>query len=204
MAYLYRHIRLDTNQPFYIGISGKDDNYCRASIKRGRNELWKRIASKTKYEIEILLDNLTENEAKLKEVEFIKLYGRIDLQTGTLANLTDGGDGVLNENTKSLMRQKISKSSIGKKMSEEAKKKMGNNQKLPILQYNLQGNFIKEWDGVIDATKAVGKHSTNIMRCCQGKFKQAYGFIWKYKYPERMGRKPRAAQIEELKALINK
>jgi hypothetical protein len=25
MAYLYRHIRLDTNQPFYIGI-GKEDN----------------------------------------------------------------------------------------------------------------------------------------------------------------------------------
>lgn len=194
MAYLYRHIRLDTNQPFYIGISGLDDNYGRASIKRGRNELWKRITCKTNYEVEILLDNLTEKEAKEKEIEFIKLYGRIDLQTGTLANLTDGGDGVLNENSKSLMRSKISKSSLGKKMSDSAKKKMSTNQKLPILQFDLDGVFIKEWDGVIDATRAVGKHSTNIMRCCQGKFKQAYGFIWEYKYPERMGRKPRAAR----------
>jgi hypothetical protein len=189
MAYLYRHIRIDTNQPFYIGISNVDDDYKRAYKRTCRNKHWINIIKYTNYDVEILIDNLTIKEAKEKEKEFISLYGRVDLKTGCLVNLTDGGDGVLNMNTNSELRMKLSNAAIGKKISEEAKKKMGNNQKLPILQYDLQGNFIKEWDGIIDATKAVGKHSTNIMRCCQGKFKQAYGFIWKYKYPELKGRK---------------
>lgn len=199
MAYLYRHIRLDKNEPFYIGISNVNDNYKRAYKKTCRNKHWTNIINSTNYEVEILLDDLTEEEVKIKEKEFITLYGRIDLKTGSLVNLTDGGDGVLNMNTNSELRLKLSKAAFGKKMSESAKKKMGDNQKLPVLQYDLNGNFIKEWDGIIDATKEVGKHSTNIMRCCQGKFKQAYGFIWKYKYPEKIGRKPRLSEIDELK-----
>lgn len=99
MAYVYRHIRKDKNEPFYIGI-GKDDGgeYIRAHQKasaRGNSIIWKRIAEKTEYEVEILLDNLEWKEAGKKEIEFIKLYGRIDRSTGTLANLTDGGDGNL-------------------------------------------------------------------------------------------------------------
>jgi hypothetical protein len=202
MAYLYRHIRLDKNQPFYIGISNVDDDYKRAYKRSCRNKHWTNIVKSTKYDVEILIDNLSIEQAKEKEKEFIALYGRVDLKSGCLVNLTDGGDGVLNMSSNSELRMKLSKAAIGKKMSESAKKKMGDNQKLPILQYDLQGNFVKEWNGVVDATKEVGKHSTNIIRCCQGKFKQAYGFIWKYKHPERMGRKPRAAQIEELKQLI--
>jgi hypothetical protein len=202
MAYLYRHIRLDKNQPFYIGISNVDDDYKRAYKRSCRNKHWTNIVKSTKYDVEILIDNLTIEQAKQKEKEFIALYGRVDLKSGCLVNLTDGGDGVLNMSSNSELRMKLSKAAIGKKMSESAKKKMGDNQKLPILQYDLQGKFIKEWDGVVDATKEIGKHSTNIIRCCQGKFKQAYGFIWKYKYPEKMGRKPREAQIEELRQIV--
>jgi hypothetical protein len=95
MAYLYRHIRLDNNEPFYIGISATDDNYARAydkSHKHRRNKLWQNITNKTDFEVEILLDNLTHEESCEKEKEFIKLYGRKDLGTGTLCNYTDGGD----------------------------------------------------------------------------------------------------------------
>ena len=95
MAYLYRHIRLDKNEPFYIGISSTDDNYARAfdrSHKHRRNKLWQNITNKTDFEVEILLDNLTHEESCEKEMEFIKLYGRKDLGTGTLCNYTDGGD----------------------------------------------------------------------------------------------------------------
>lgn len=41
MAYLYRHIRLDKNQPFYIGISNVDDDYKRAYKRSCRNKYWK-------------------------------------------------------------------------------------------------------------------------------------------------------------------
>lgn len=108
MAYLYRHIRLDKNEPFYIGI-GSDCNYNRAYEIRGnrRNIVWSRIASKSKIEVEIMLDGLTWDEACQKEIEFIKLYGRLDLNNGILSNLTNGGDGT-----------------IGKIVSIETKEKM--------------------------------------------------------------------------------
>jgi hypothetical protein len=44
--------------------------------------------------VEIVHRFPTENEAFEKEKELIKEYGRRDLGTGTLCNLTDGGDGV--------------------------------------------------------------------------------------------------------------
>lgn len=95
MAYLYRHIRLDKNEPFYIGVGGLDefDEYKRAQKSLQRNTIWTRISKKTKYEVEIVLDNIGKSEALEKEKEFINLYGRIDKKTGILANLTDGGEG---------------------------------------------------------------------------------------------------------------
>jgi hypothetical protein len=107
MAYVYRHIREDKNQPFYIGIgSDSNGNYIRANSNR-RNSFWKLIVSKTKYIVEIIFDDLTWAEACDKEKELIKLYGRKDLGTGILVNLTDGGDG--SENLAKEVKDRISK-----------------------------------------------------------------------------------------------
>lgn len=91
MAVVYRHIKLDKKEPFYIGI-GKE--HSRAYSHKGRNKVWKNIA-KQGYEVELLFENLTWDQACEKEKEFIALYGRKDLKTGILVNLTDGGDGAL-------------------------------------------------------------------------------------------------------------
>ncbi|NBY21342.1 MAG: hypothetical protein EBQ73_00350 [Gammaproteobacteria bacterium] len=93
MAYVYRHIRLDKNEPFYIGI-GSDEEYKRANTNTRRNKHWINI-SKFGYEVDILFDGLTWDEACVKEKEFISLYGRKDKNKGSLCNLTDGGDGCL-------------------------------------------------------------------------------------------------------------
>jgi hypothetical protein len=93
MAYLYRHIRLDKQEVFYVGI-GSDEKYERAYSKDSRTQYWRSI-SKLGYEVEIVLDDLTWEEACEKEKEFIKLYGRKDLKEGTLVNMTDGGEGTV-------------------------------------------------------------------------------------------------------------
>lgn len=122
MAYLYRHIRLDKNEPFYIGIA---THLKRAYEKNGRrNPIWKSIISKTDYDIEILFDNLTRDEALKKEIEFIKLYGRIDKKTGTLANLTDGGEefnGIWNKGKKRTEEQKQKLRDIAKTKKKRSK-----------------------------------------------------------------------------------
>ncbi len=117
MAYLYKHIRLDNNEPFYIGI-GEDSiknqgKYKRANSKN-RNKFWKNIVNKTLYKVEILFENLTWEEACFKEIELIKLYGRRDLGTGILCNLTDGGEGIIGFKYSEKIKQKMSKNQIGR------------------------------------------------------------------------------------------
>ena len=125
MTYVYRHIRLDKNEPFYIGI-GVQDKFRRAYLKQSRNQLWKNIVAKTDYEVEILFDNLTWEEAGTKEIEFISLYGRKD-NGGILANLTDGGGGIIGYKHTEESKRKIkeeSKNRIRQPRSEETKQKL--------------------------------------------------------------------------------
>lgn len=123
MAYVYRHIRLDNNEPFYIGI-GKLPNYKRAYQTIKRNPFWHNIVAKTDYEIEIIFDEISWEEAEKKEIEFIALYGRKDLDTGTLVNLTNGGDGSLKRAHTEESKLKMSKSRKGVPKSEEWKRKI--------------------------------------------------------------------------------
>ena len=52
----------------------------------------------------------------------------------------------------------------------------------PVVQYNLDGVFIKEWSSATEASKFLNiKHSVCISRCCQGKNKTAHGYKWKFK-----------------------
>ena len=48
----------------------------------------------------------------------------------------------------------------------------------PILQYSLDGEFIREWDCASDVGK---RERGGIKQCLRGKSKSAYGYIWKYK-----------------------
>lgn len=138
--YLYRHIRLDKNEPFYIGIGTKQkgasesENYIykRACIKANRNIIWKRIVQKTDYKIQIIYESDTYKDVLIKEMEFVILYGRINLETGTLSNLTDGGEGNYNVVYTKERIEKISNSRI----------KRGE----PIFQYSANGDLIKKWD----------------------------------------------------------
>ena len=56
--------------------------------------------------------------------------------------------------------------------------KISNSHKIPILQYDLDGNFIREWSSATDVGREV---KGGICDCLKGRKKSAYGFIWKYK-----------------------
>ena len=47
-----------------------------------------------------------------------------------------------------------------------------------ILQFDLDGNFIHEWECASDVGKEV---RANIVHCLKGRNPSAYGFVWKYK-----------------------
>jgi hypothetical protein len=199
MACVYRHIRLDKNQPFYIGI-GKDIK--RAYERRSRSKHWLNIANKG-YEVEILFEDIEWKEACKKEIEFIELYGKvIDKQEGTLVNLTKGGEGTLGYDNgshfwqgKSIyphMREALIKSAksrvkgknafFGKVHSEETKIKIGlaNKGKLSGAKnpnakkvINLKKNEIFEC--VADAAKSSGLSYFVMKTHCQREINN-----WKY------------------------
>jgi hypothetical protein len=125
MAYVYQHIRLDNSTIFYIGI-GSDSTYKRANNKYNRNQVWKRISKKYGYSVEIIYDNITWEDACNKEIELIKKYGRINLGSGDLVNMTDGGEGLIGLIHTEDHRKKNSDSNKGKKKSEEFVEKLRN------------------------------------------------------------------------------
>lgn len=49
------------------------------------------------------------------------------------------------------------------------------------LQYDLDGNFLKEWPSAAEAARFYNVKRTSIINCCLGKVKTSCGFIWKYK-----------------------
>jgi group I intron endonuclease len=66
-------------------------------------------------------------------------------------------------------------------LSQERKIKISDSNSKPVLQYDLQGNFIKEWSSSVCITKKLLFPQPNISAACLGKQKTAYGFIWRYK-----------------------
>mgnify|MGYP006921290116 CR=1 FL=1 len=52
----------------------------------------------------------------------------------------------------------------------------------PVLQYDLEGNFIKEWEFVKQPThEGIATDYNGISACCLGKQKTSNGFIWRFK-----------------------
>jgi hypothetical protein len=53
--------------------------------------------------------------------------------------------------------------------------------RLPVLQYDLDGNFIKEWESAFQIGESLGIPRNSVSRCCRGLAKSAYNYKWKYK-----------------------
>ena len=125
---------------------------------------------------------------KPKSLEEFKLSSRV-YETIKLSfiNKITGKSKPSNKGRKVTWGDKISKGLKGKpkpkgfgnKTKGKAKTKNINNK--PILQYDLKGNFIKEWLSGREAYRQLGIHYGSISLCCQNKTKTAGGFVWKYK-----------------------
>lgn len=64
---------------------------------------------------------------------------------------------------------------------------------VPLIQYGLDGVFIKEWESIKMAERELGIDDAPIAKCCRGdiNYKQAYGFIWRFKADVEAGDLPK-------------
>jgi hypothetical protein len=100
--YVYLYLRKD-GTPYYCG-------------KGTGTRAWAphRIYVPSNDRIAIIAHNLLEEEAFLLEKNLITQYGRKDLGTGLLHNMTEGGEGSSGRITEEIKKNKISKVKTGK------------------------------------------------------------------------------------------
>jgi len=174
MGYVYRHVRLDKNEVFYIGIGLKEDDYKRAYSKDSRrSQHWRSIIKSTPYRVDIMFEDDDANVIKEKEKEFIKLYGRKDLGLGTLVNFTDGGDGMLGHVPSDEHRKAISKSQLGslnhnygKTTPDEVRKKISDANKGKTVSAETREKLSKAGKGRIVSEETIEKiRLANIGKC---------------------------------------
>jgi hypothetical protein len=172
--------------PFYIGKTN-DTNQRKYNHRR-------------KYGSNILLeilDEVNKEDWRFWEKYYIFLFKSWGFK---LTNQNNGGGGLTTikfseeRNKKiSIANKNKSKSHKGRLFTDEHKAKIkakreylknrkNDWQNIPILQYNIQMDLIKEWNSQKEAQISFNKpKSDGIGAVCRGKQKTAYGYIWKFK-----------------------
>lgn len=69
----------------------------------------------------------------------------------------------------------------GTKRERMVKSRTGYGKPKTVYQYDLQGNFIREWESGCEIRRQLGYSQGNIASCCRGLLGNAYGYVWKYK-----------------------
>lgn len=182
--YVYRHVRLDKNEVFYVGKGTANSKakshkafYNRAFCSSRRNKLWRRIANKTKFIVEIIFQCSSENLAFSKEMEFIKFYGRKNLKNGTLANLEDGGKIASNRVVSKPTRIKMSRNNWVKgkfgAMNPFSKK---------LYCYKADGYFYKEYNSMREAEKDLNINDGSICSNLKGETQCVKDYVFRRDY----------------------
>ena len=70
--------------------------------------------------------------------------------------------------------------SIGYRNRKPNKEKMSKSHEKPVLQFSLDGIFIRRWSSATNFAKTISKRSSPITQCCKGKALTAYGYKWQY------------------------
>jgi len=186
MYYLYRHIRLDKNEVFYIGIgtiptgsslknlgSTHRALYYRAyEKKKSRNSHWKNIISKSDYKVDILFETDNINIIIEKEIEFISLY------KDTLCNQTSGGLGITSYKHTEETKASIKNSLTGRKRPKEIIDKINEAKCKSVIMFNddIEIKFNSRKDAAIYLGNI--NYQYNIARAIRTNIK-AYGYNFK-------------------------
>lgn len=117
-AYNYKNITLD-HEPFYVGYGRGNRKYFHLNESKTKknslklNKIRKLNSLNLKPIILTYKENLSEENAKKLEIEIITSIGRVNLNTGPLSNLTNGGDGTSGLVFSKELREKLSKAKLG-------------------------------------------------------------------------------------------
>lgn len=153
-------------KPFYVGIGVKyriTSHFTPTNLKKKsiKNNIIKSIMNDIN-ELPIfykIFENLTEKEASKIEIDIIKSFGKIKNKTGILSNITDGGDGI-----------------NGYSHTDDYK----NSLRKKVYQYDLNGDYIKEWNSLKDVVEFFGLSGGGAVRFSINGNGHCKKFLWSY------------------------
>ena len=108
-----------------------------------------------------------KDENKLNNTVYINEDGSVDFDKSNLEWCTN--------------KYNINYGSCSEKMRNAKLGKFNNKLSKVIIQYDFDGNFIKEWSSAAEIVRTTVYGQGNICACCRGERKTAYGYIWKFK-----------------------
>lgn len=130
-----------------------------------------------------------ESKKKMSIAKMGKSFHTPESIAQMITTKIENGTNKLSEETK----KKIGQAHLGKPKSEEHRLKIREIKaatRKPILQYDMQGNFIKEYRSVTECRNELVK-ATNIplehwavSSVCKNKIKYCHGFVFRYKQSE--------------------
>lgn len=136
--YVYAHCKQD-GEPYYIG-KGRVWRYCE-NVKR--SNLWQKYANKYGVKHHMIAKNLSEIEAYNFERLLIAALGKRCDGTGILANLVDGGRGVVGFKHSEKSKAALSAAHMGKKLTDEHRKKMSETHKVVQNKPEIKARLIE-------------------------------------------------------------
>ena len=57
---------------------------------------------------------------------------------------------------------------------------------IPVYQYTLDGEFVREWKSTAEIQRQLGYHHGNIWACCNGVYASSNGYQWSYTKYDKM------------------
>lgn len=143
------------------------------------------------FEHIIVKSNMSEIEAKELEKAIIKVFDLMNPINGY--NKTVGGDkaGMKDKHQNEKTRMKISDARKKRGFTKEhcqhiSESKKGTNHHFAkkVYQYKKNGDFVKEWSYMNEASKTLNICKSSISSCCLGLRQSAGGYVWSYERRE--------------------
>lgn len=140
--------------------------------------------------------NSTNNEAIHNEIKIIKSIGRIDLNTGTLTNLTDGGEGSCVYSSKYIQKLSLRMSGNNNPMSKFYLMNSGMDEEQAIVYLKAKGKKSGDSKRGIPLTKI---HKKNISLSTKGKsYEERYGKLKTIKLKKERSIQTKSKSYEEM------
>ena len=76
--------------------------------------------------------------------------------------------------------------SLGRTSPQKGVTGKQNKNSIPVYQYSLDGNFVKAYDGVSDAARAIGCNACSIISVIVGRNVTCHGYLWSYTRADRI------------------